>query len=361
MKESKAVKKLDFTLISVVVLLAGYGLLVMYGLSSKTTIESFNMQLVWFFIGLIFMSVVGTLSFHQLKHYAIPVYVINLILLLLVFLVGHTSQGAARWLQIGFLRIQPSEFAKLVVIIALAAFLAERKGILASSDLAKSLGLVCFPALLVFAQPDLGTALVIMTIWLGAILVSGVKPSHLLVIFLIGMLVVGFALKFHVLKEYQVNRLLVFINPNLDTKGTGYNLLQSKIAIGSGGFFGKGLFSGTQTNLSFIPSANTDFIFSVLGEKLGFFGAIILVFLYFMLLSRTIHIALTADNFFGSLLALSIAAMWLFQIFVNIGMTVGIMPITGIPLPFMSYGGSALLTNMVAAGILLNIYSRSIK
>lgn len=361
MKDSKAVKKLDITLISAVVLLAGYGLLILYGLSSKTNIESFNMQLVWFFIGLLFMSVIGVLSFHQLKHYVIPVYVVNVLLMLLVLLIGHSAQGASRWLQIGFLRIQPSEFAKLVVIIALASFLADRKGILASNDLVKSFSLVLLPVLLVFAQPDLGTAIVITVIWLGAILVAGVKPTHLLIIFIIGILIIGFALKFHVLKEYQINRLLVFINPNLDTKNTGYNLLQSKIAVGSGGFLGKGLFSGTQTNLSFIPSANTDFIFSVLGEKLGFFGASVLLILYFVLISRTIKIALTADNYFGSLLALAIATMWLFQAFVNIGMTVGIMPITGIPLPFISYGGSALLTNMAAAGILLNIYGRSIK
>lgn len=362
MRDSKTIKKLDFTLILAVVLLASYGLLILYGLSSKkTSIESFNMQLVWFFIGLLFMSVIGGLSFHQLKHYVIPVYAINVLLLVLVFLIGHSAQGASRWLQVGFLRIQPSEFAKLVVIIVLTSFLADRKGILASGDLLKSFGLVVLPVILVFAQPDLGTAIVITVIWLGAILVAGVKPLHLLVIFLIGILIIGLALKLNVLKEYQVNRLLVFINPNLDTKNTGYNLLQSKIAIGSGGFFGKGLFSGTQTNLSFIPSANTDFIFAALGEKLGFLGAIILIFLYFLLLSRAIQIALTADNYFGSLLALAIATMWLFQVFVSIGMTVGIMPITGIPLPFMSYGGSALLTNMAAAGILLNIYSRSIK
>jgi len=361
MRDSKTLKKIDMTLIAAVFLLAFYGLLIHYGLSTKTNSSSFNMQLTWFFIGAFCMLVLALFSFHQLKHYVLPIFGVTIFLLLAVYVVGHSSQGASRWLQIGFIRIQPSEFAKLVVIIALASFLADRKGVLSHSDLVKSFILVAVPALLVFKQPDLGTALVISVIWLGAILVSGVKPLHLLVIFLIGLVAVGVVFKMHLLKQYQINRLLVFVNPNLDTQESGYNLLQSKIAVGSGGLAGKGLFSGSQANLRFIPAANTDFIFAVLGEKLGFAGAIILILLYFFLLSRAISIALTADNYFGSLLALSIATMWLFQIFVNIGMTIGIMPITGIPLPFISYGGSALLTNMISAGILLNIYSRSIK
>ncbi len=361
MKDSKAVKKVDFVLLAAIVSLVGFGLMVLYGLGARTSNASFNMQLIWFMIGLVAMGIISVVSFQQLKHYAAPVYVIGIILLLVVMLTGHSAKGASRWIGIGFIKIQPSEFAKIVVIMALAAFLSERKGILRSNDLALSALIVMVPALLVFRQPDLGTALVIMVIWLGAIIVSGVKPLHILAVFLIGIAIVFLALKFDILHQYQLNRLLVFINPNLDVKGDGWNLLQSKIAIGSGGVFGKGLFSGSQTNLSFVPESHTDFIFAVIGEKLGFLGAITLIFLYFVLLSRAVYIALTADNYYGSLIALSIGTMWLFQIFVNIGMTIGIMPIAGIPLPFISYGGSALLTNMAACGILLNIYSRSIK
>ncbi len=361
MRDAKTIKKIDFTLLGAVMVLALYGLLVLYGLSSKGETDFFTMQLIWFVIGIVFLAAVSIFSYTQIKHYIVPIYGGTIALLLLVMVLGKTTQGASRWLQIGFLRVQPSEFAKLIIIIALAAYLSERKGILKRTDLLRSGIIVFVPAFLIFRQPDLGTAIVLTVIWMGAILVSGVKPMHLAVIFLIGLLIIGFVLHFNVLKEYQKNRLTVFINPDQDIKGAGYNLLQSKIAIGSGGFFGKGLFSGSQTNLSFLPAANTDFIFSVLSEKMGFLGATFLIFLYFILLSRAVQIALTSDNYYGSLLALSIASMWLFQIFVNIGMTIGIMPITGIPLPFMSYGGSALLTNMVAAGILLNIHSRSIK
>ena len=361
MKDAKTLKRIDFTTLGVVVILAIYGLLILFGLGSKGDSDFFTMQLIWFLIGLVFLGIVSVISYTQTKHYIMPIYAGTVALLLLVMVLGKTAQGASRWLQIGFLRVQPSEFAKLVIIIALAVYLSERKGILKATDMVRSGLIVFLPVLLVFAQPDLGTAIVLIVIWLGAILVSGVKPLHLGIILLIGILVIGLAIQFNMLHDYQINRLLVFINPDLDIKDAGYNLLQSKIAIGSGGFFGKGLFSGSQTNLSFLPAANTDFIFSVLGEKMGFLGAFFLVFLYFILLSRAVQIALKADNYYGSLLALSIASMWLFQIFVNIGMTIGIMPITGIPLPFISYGGSALLTNMVGAGILLNIHSRSIK
>ncbi len=359
--DDKSVKKIDFNLILAVVLLAIFGLIVHYSLSIKTDSLSFYMQLIWFVMGLGVMGTIASVSFHQLKHFVIPIYAINTFLLAVVLLIGLSAGGASRWLQLGPIHIQPSEFTKLVLIIALASFLADRKGILSSKDIYKSFLLIVLPALLVFLQPDLGTAIVIIVIWLGVLVVAGVKPIHLFTIILIGVLILGVGIKTGVLKQYQINRLLVFINPNLDLKETGYSLLQSKIAIGSGGFLGKGLFSGTQTNLSFIPAANTDFIFSVIGEKLGFLGALVLVVFFFILLSRTVYIALAADNYYGSLLALAIGAMWLFQVFVNIGMTIGIMPITGIPLPFISYGGSALLTNMTAAGILLNIYSRSIK
>ncbi len=259
---------------------------------------------------------------------------------------------------VGSFRLQPSEFAKIALIITLAAFMAERKGNIALKDILFSSLHLAVPLGLVIIQPDLGTAMVFLAIWLGILLVSGAKINHYLLIILLCIIIFSLALQFHMLKDYQMRRLLVFLNPDLDPLGSGYNLLQSKIAIGSGRLQGKGLFSGTQGRLNFIPSHHTDFIFAVLGEELGFLGTSLLLGLYFILLSRGIRIASTAKDMFGTLVATGIIVMLLFQIMVNVGMTIGIMPITGIPLPLVSYGGSSLLANMIAIGLLFNICMR---
>ncbi len=282
----------------------------------------------------------------------------DIFLLGLVIYVGHTAQGAQRWIMVGSFRLQPSEFAKIALIITLAAFMAERKGNIALKDILFSSLHLAVPLGLVIIQPDLGTAMVFLAIWLGILLVSGAKINHYLLIILLCIIIFSLALQFHMLKDYQMRRLLVFLNPDLDPLGSGYNLLQSKIAIGSGRLQGKGLFSGTQGRLNFIPSHHTDFIFAVLGEELGFLGTSLLLGLYFILLSRGIRIASTAKDMFGTLVATGIIVMLLFQIMVNVGMTIGIMPITGIPLPLVSYGGSSLLANMIAIGLLFNICMR---
>lgn len=359
--QGKLLRKVDFIFIASVILAIGFGLMTLYGTSVKGDISYLRNQAIWASLGILLLIFFAFVSYQQYRHYVIIAYVIDILLLIIVLLYGNTTMGAQRWIDIGLFKLQPSEFTKIIVIIALASYLSEKKGILTAKDIGTSFAIVALPLLLIFVQPDLGTALVILVIWLCLILVAGIRMKHLAVIMLIGLILVTAAFQLNILKDYQVNRLLVFINPNLDPQGSGYNLMQSKIAVGSGGFTGKGLMSGTQTYLNFIPEKHTDFIFSVVGEKLGFMGALILLLIYLSILSRGIKTSVVSDNYFGSLVTLAIVSMWLFQILVNIGMTIGIMPITGIPLPFISYGGSAMFTNMMSAGIILSIYSHSIK
>ncbi len=284
-------------------------------------------------------------------------YGINLVMLLAVMFVGQSALGAQRWIQIGPINLQPSEFSKLIMIIALANLLDKRTGKLNSlKDIIPIFIYVGIPFLLVLKQPDLGTSLVFLAILFGMIFVAGISTKHLAMIF--GAAAAFMPIFWHFLKDYQKKRLTVFIDPNVDPLGSGYHIIQSKIAIGSGMLFGKGLFGGTQSQLNFLPENHTDFIFAVIGEELGFIGAVTILLLYFVLLYRGIKIAGLARDNFGTLLATGITSMLTFHVLVNVGMTAGIMPVTGIPLPLMSYGVSSLTTNMVAIGILLNIYMR---
>ena len=292
-----------------------------------------------------------------LQRYGNHFYVFNLILLILVMLVGQTALGAQRWIALGPISIQPSEFSKLIMIIALAAMLEKRGGkINTITDLAPVAAYVGVPFLLVLKQPDLGTSLVFLAIFFGMVFVAGVRLRLLLGIFGAGL--AAMPVLWHFLKDYQKMRIMVFMDPNVDPLGAGYHIIQSKIAIGSGMLFGKGLFGGTQSQLNFLPENHTDFIFSVVGEELGFVGCAILLLLYLVVLWRGIRIAQDASDMFGRLLAVGITSMIAFHVLINVGMTMGIMPVTGIPLPLMSYGVSSLTTNIMAIAILLNIQLR---
>ena len=291
-----------------------------------------------------------------LHRYGNHFYVFNLILLILVMLVGQTALGAQRWIALGPISIQPSEFSKLIMIIALAAMMEKRGRVRTLSDLAPIAVYVGVPFLLVLKQPDLGTSLVFLAIFLGMVFVAGIRLRILFTIFGLGLAVLP--VLWHFLKDYQKMRILVFMDPNVDPLGAGYHIIQSKIAIGSGLLFGKGLFGGTQSQLNFLPENHTDFIFSVVGEELGFVGCAVLLLLYLIVLWRGIRIAQDASDTFGRLLAVGITSMIAFHVLVNVGMTMGIMPVTGIPLPLMSYGVSSLTTNIMAIAILLNIQLR---
>ena len=292
-----------------------------------------------------------------LQRYGNYFYIFNLVLLILVMLVGQTALGAQRWIALGPISIQPSEFSKLIMIIALAAMLEKRGGkINTLGELLPVAAYVGVPFLLVLKQPDLGTSLVFLAIFFGMVFAAGIRLRMLAWIF--GLGIAAMPVVWHFLKGYQKMRIMVFMDPNVDPLGAGYHIIQSKIAIGSGMLFGKGLFSGTQSQLNFLPENHTDFIFSVVGEELGFVGCAVLLLLYLIILWRGIRIAQDASDLFGRLLAVGITSMLAFHVLVNAGMTMGIMPVTGIPLPLMSYGVSSLTTNIMAIAILLNIQLR---
>jgi rod shape determining protein RodA len=286
-------------------------------------------------------------------------YGVTLLLLVIVIVSSRAVLGAQRWIDFGFFQFQPSEFAKLVLIIVLAKFFSEHYD---QMHKAKYLGLsllyLAVPMALIIRQPDLGTALVLMAIWVAMALVSRASKWQLLGLGLMGVALTPFMLSH--LKAYQRDRLTIFLNPQVDPLGAGHNVIQSTITVGSGQVFGRGLAAGSQSQLNFLPqlAQHTDFIFAVLNEKMGFIGGTLLLVLFAVLLYRGVRIAYQAGDRFGMFLAVGVSAMLLFHVFINAGMNMGIAPVTGIPLPFVSYGGTALLVGMASLGMLESVVTR---
>ncbi len=354
-------KDFDKTLFFVMFLIFIIGGLAIYSATQArglTYSESFILkQASWMVIGLVLLGIIVIISYQKFIDIAYLLYGINLVLLILVLILGHIRLGAQRWFSIGGFAFQPSEFMKLNLILSLACYVGAKRE--AMSDL-KSLAVPCLllfiPFVLVLLQPDLGTALILLPIFFSMLLVSGANPRHLM-----GMIIVGLAclpVFWHLLRDYQRQRLMVFLNPNIDPLGAGYTIIQSKIAVGSGGLFGKGWLAGTQNQLNFLPERHTDFIFSVIGEEWGFLGALALVLLYLLVVKRAFGIAHLTSDVYGKAIATGIAIMLAFQVIINIGMTIGLAPVVGIPLPLVSYGGSSLITTVVAIGLLLNVGMR---
>lgn len=356
-------KQVDIVLIATAIVLVAIGVLALYAMSSGEESDGsyLKKQLVWIFIGLILMVALALFNYSSLRNYIVIIYGANILFLFTVFIKGRAALGAQRWIQVGSFSFQPSELSKILIILTLGAYLAERKGDLSDwRDVLRAIVYMIPPILLIVLQPDLGTALVLVAITIGMLMVAGITPKQILILALVAYLLIGFVIKLDLLQDYQMERLVVFFNPSVDPLGSGYNLRQSMIAIGSGGILGKGLFSNTQSRLNFLPAAvrHTDFIFAVIGEEMGFIGSVLVIVIFFLIMSRVIQIAVSSRNYFGLLVATGIGSMWIFQVLVNIGMTIGIMPVTGIPLPFISYGGSAMLVNMASVGLLLSIYRR---
>ena len=313
-------------------------------------------QILFAGIGTVLLFVMAFIDYTVWRTHAKLLYVLNILLLGAVASIGHSALGAQRWISLGPLgTFQPSEPAKLIVAATTAALLA-RRPVNGVRSLFLPLFFLAIPALLVLKQPDLGTTLVFVAIFSAQICFAAERALPLVTYICSLLATLWITLTTNlVLRPFQRDRLLVFLHPDHDLQGTGYNLHQAEIAIGSGGLLGKGYLHGSQTQLGFVPEHSRDFIFTVVGEEFGFAGAMLLLALYLGLFIRATHAITDARDAFGAYLAAGIAAMLAFHVIVNIGMTVGIMPITGIPLPFMSYGGSAVLTDFAAVGILLNI------
>jgi rod shape determining protein RodA len=320
--------------------------------------ESFLLrQAEWMLVSLLFLTVIIKVAYYRLVDMAYLLYAFIIIMLALVLAVGHVRLGAQRWISIAGFAFQPSEFIKVVLIMALANYLGSKKDTMwRLENLIIPIILLALPFVLVLLQPDLGTALLLVPIFFAMLLVGGANIKHLAV--MVGIGLAGMPFFWHFLRDYQKQRLMVFINPNVDPLGAGYTIIQSKISVGSGGLFGKGWMSGTQNQLNFLPERHTDFIFSVIGEEWGFLGALVILVLYALIIKETFDIASSTSDRTGKLLATGVGMLLAFQVIINISMTIGVMPVVGIPLPLVSYGGSSLFATMMAIGLVLNVGMR---
>lgn len=361
MLDKRKFKDFDTILFAMAFVVFLIGLLSIYSATQAKNMpfaESYALkQLKWFGVGIIFLLVAIKVSYHRFLDIAYIVYAINVLLLVLVLIIGHTRLGAQRWFSIAGFAFQPSEFMKLSLVLALSAYVGQKKGAMeAIESLIAPCLLLAVPFVLVLLQPDLGTALLLVPVFFAILLAGGAKPKHLA--WMMGVGIAAMPFFWHALRGYQKQRLLVFINPNIDPLGAGYTIIQSKIAVGSGGLLGKGWLNGTQNQLNFIPERHTDFIFSVIGEEWGFFGAVALILLYLLIVHRSFNIGNLTSDRCGKCIATGIAVLLSLQVIINIGMTIGLMPVVGIPLPLVSYGGSSLLATLVAIGLLLNVGMR---
>lgn len=352
--------KLDWVLNAAVLLLVAFGLAALWSISFEGAAfqgANFEKQLVSLVIGISAMLFLASYDYRALNSMSTKMYFALLFLLLLVIFFGTTVRGTTGWLGMGTLRFQPVELAKVVLVIFLASFLSKKKNQLSIVvRTIVSIILIFLPIYLILKQPDFGSAAIILGVWIIMLLVSGINKKNLFILFAIGAL--SLSSGWFLLKDYQKDRLVNFVNPERDPKGSGYNVLQSIVAVGSGGFSGKGLGHGSQSQLNFLPEKHTDFIFAVISEELGFVGAIIVFFLFGIIFFRIRQIAMSSRDNFGYLLAVGIMGMIFAQFLVNIGMNVGLMPVTGVPLPFLSYGGSSLVSILASIGIVQSIYLR---
>jgi len=356
-------KKLDITLLAVVLILILLGLIIIFSTSYNSTgtdFLNFKKQVIFSVIGFVLMMFVSFFDYRALKNWTGIFYVLVCFVLVAILFLGTLIRGSMSWFDLGFFNVQPSEFVKIIMIIILAKYLSEAKNYL--NDFRKIIisGIyVSLPTVLIILQPDFGSALVMLFIWISMVFITGTKIRYAVMIFILGIisLVAGW---FYVFEDYQKDRIATFVNPQSDLLGAGYNVNQSIIAVGSGNIWGKGLGYGSQSQLNFLPEKHTDFIFAVIAEEMGFIGAFFMLGLFAIVFYRFFKIALETQDNFGKLLVLGVAFTLIFHISINIGMNVGIMPVTGIPLPFISYGGSSLISFLIMIGIAQSVYMRRI-
>jgi len=356
----------NITILIIAVLIASLGVLSIYSSTyqkeGKLWQEIYKRQMLWIFLGLVFFLFVSNLSYRWLWDWTYFLYALALVFLFMVFILGITRLGAQRWLRLSWFNFQPSELAKLILVIFLSRYFS-RKSANAISLVSHKSGFleglilpflfIAVPMGLIAEQPDLGSAMMILFLFIAFIYLVQLRPLYISIFLL--SIASCFPFLWHMLRGYQKDRLLVFLNPNIDPLGAGYTVIQSKIAIGSGGFWGKGWLAGTQSQLHFLPESHTDFIFATFAEEWGLLGSAVLLLLYYFLIRQGFLIAQRTNDSFGKSLAFGISLMLGIQVFVNIAMNLGLAPIVGLPLPLMSYGGSSVIVTFLALGILANI------
>ncbi len=356
----------DYGLVAVVIAIALFGALLVFSATrGPATVEQpaatgfLTRQLMFVALGTVVMAVVAAIDYRKLRSLVPLGYGTILTLLVAVLLIGRRVNGAKAWFQVAGFQVQPSELGKVVIIVTMATFFASRYESVSFRDLGIATGLVGLPMALIYLQPDLGTILVYLAIMAAMVLVAGIKPHQVVVALILLTLLGGAAFGSNQLKAYQIARLTSFVDENPETpeaRTARYNVDQAQIAIGNGGLWGQGLFEGTQTRSNLVPEQQTDFIFTVAGEELGFAGSATLLVLYAALIFRIWRIAALSFDLTGTMLCVGVLAMLLFQLFESVGMNLGIMPVTGIPLPFVSYGGSSVITSFAAIGLVLSVH-----
>ncbi|MBA2362882.1 MAG: rod shape-determining protein RodA [Chloroflexia bacterium] len=355
-------KHFDWVMFSATLLIVAFGIMMIYSTTTAAGPLVLNLvvlkQAIYAVVGLVLMGILARIDYRFLANWTWVIYGLAMVLLVLIFVIGRETFGSTRWIDVGPVALQPSELAKLAMVLVLARFLAERPR--GRSNLFRflvSLALIGLPFGLVFLQPDLGTSLVLVAIWVALTLVSGTRWKYLAT--LVALAVPGGLVAWlWLLRPYQIARVIVFLNPEASALDGGYNIIQARISMGNGGLSGQGFMGGTQGQLDYLRVQHTDFIASVIGEEFGFLGMIALLIVYGLLLWRMIRVARLARDEYGELIAAGITTIFLFQIFVNVGMNMQLMPVTGIPLPLISYGGSSLVTLLAAQGILQSILLR---
>jgi rod shape determining protein RodA len=362
MFDRKFIQYFDWGLLGLAILLGGIGMITLFSVVSAGADTPQNIlyikQLVWFCAGMFFMLISFLFNYKFLDRYAHVFYIACILLLIAVLFFGKYVSGSKRWLIVGPISIQPSEIVKVAVIVVLARYFSKNaytRGFTLRQLITPSI-LVAIPFFLIVQQPDLGTALLVLLI--AGSMTLFVKIERRSLIYLMASGLVAIPMVWFWLKDYQKKRILTFLDPERDPLGAGYHIIQSKIAIGSGALTGKGYLKGSQNALSFLPEQHTDFIFSVFAEEWGFIGSAILIFIFLLLIIWALNVAYSCRDPFGAILAVGIASMVFWQVFVNIGMVMGLMPVVGVPLPFISYGGSSIATMMIAIGILINVSMR---
>lgn len=350
----------------IALLISALGILSIYSCTyqreSKVWQTIYQRQMLWVILGAVLFLIISNINYRRFWDWTYLLYILALFFLLLVLFLGSVRLGAQRWLRFGWFNFQPSELAKIVMTIFLARYFS-RKSAEDVSLLSGKFGIfrglilplffIAIPMGLIIEQPDLGTGMILLFLFIAMLFLTNVKLRYIIILVVLVVLAMPFF--WHLLKDYQKDRLLVFLNPNIDPLGAGYTVIQSKIAIGSGGFFGRGWLSGTQSQLRFLPEAHTDFIFAGFSEEWGLLGGIGLLFLYYLLIRQGFLIAQRTHDHFGKLVAFGISLMLSIQVVINVAMNMGLAPIVGIPLPLMSYGGSSVFVTFIALGILVNI------
>ena len=361
MFDRRLITNFNWAYLLLVLLIALIGIANMYSATSSWTAAALPVyikQFYWVGIGLAIVAIVCLFDYRHLEYLSIPLYGCNLLLLAIVLAFGKTSMGATRWIGLAGLNVQPSEIMKIVIIIILARYFSENAHLRGFSlrELVVPGLILGIPAFLVMKQPDLGTALLLLCIGGTMALFAGIKRSTILSLGLSG--VAAACGGWFLLHDYQKLRILTFLDPERDPLGAGYHIIQSKIAVGSGGFSGLGFMKGTQSQLSFLPERHTDFAFSVFAEEWGLTGCLLLLIFYCVIVLWGLHIALRSNERFGMYLAVGVCAMLFWHIVVNLGMVIGLLPVVGVPLPLFSYGGTSMVTTMIGVGLLLNVDMR---